>query len=185
MPGAHEHGCFRIVAANRHARELSRNSIMGQFNEHAGLFYRAPQIIVTVPVLLDLLLCHSRAWLPREESRSFPMSSSGIRDSSRAPDTRAGMTEKFRPSGRACHYLVQDSITRNTSMGLGRAGRSHALIACRADTRQLVQALFDHLDRFFVSRNCLLVRSAPDRFISSRERDLIFQANTHVLTTFP
>src|SRR5229473_907981 len=53
------------------------------------------QIIVTVPVLLDLLLCHSRAWLPREESRSFPTSSSGIRDSSRAPDTRAGMTEKF------------------------------------------------------------------------------------------
>src|SRR5713226_392004 len=56
---------------------------------------RALQIIVTVPVLLDLLLCHSRAWLPREESRSFPTSSSGIRDSSRAPDTRAGMTEKF------------------------------------------------------------------------------------------
>ncbi len=53
------------------------------------------QIIVTVPVLLDLFLCHSRAWLPREESRSFPTSSSGIRDSSRAPDTRAGMTEKF------------------------------------------------------------------------------------------
>src|SRR5260370_3880425 len=53
------------------------------------------QIIVTVPVLLDLLLCHSRAWLPREESRSLPTSSSGIRDSSRAPDTRAGMTEKF------------------------------------------------------------------------------------------
>jgi hypothetical protein len=55
----------------------------------------ALQIIVTVPVLLDLLLCHSRAWLPREESRSFPTSSSAIRDSSRAPDTRAGMTEKF------------------------------------------------------------------------------------------
>ncbi len=53
------------------------------------------QIIVTVPVLLDLLLCHSRAWLPREESRSFPTSSNGIRDSSRATDTRAGMTEKF------------------------------------------------------------------------------------------
>ena len=52
-------------------------------------------IIVTVPVLLDLLLCHSRAWLQREESRSFPTSFSGIRDSSRAPDTRAGMTEKF------------------------------------------------------------------------------------------
>ena len=50
---------------------------------------------MTAPVLLDLLLCHSRAWLPREESRSFPTSSSGIRDSSRAPDTRAGMTEKF------------------------------------------------------------------------------------------
>jgi hypothetical protein len=49
----------------------------------------------SVPVLLDLLLCHSRAWLPREESRSFPTSSSGIRDSSRAPDTRARMTEKF------------------------------------------------------------------------------------------
>jgi hypothetical protein len=30
---------------------------------------RALQIIVTVPVLLDRLLCHSRAWLPREESR--------------------------------------------------------------------------------------------------------------------
>ncbi len=41
------------------------------------------------------LACHSRAWLPREESRPFPTSSSGIRDSSRAPDTRAGMTEKF------------------------------------------------------------------------------------------
>ncbi len=49
----------------------------------------------SVPVLLDLLLCHSRAWLPRDESRSFPTSSSGIRDSSRAPDTRARMTEKF------------------------------------------------------------------------------------------
>ncbi len=47
----------------------------------------------------DLLLCHSRAWLPREESRSFPTSSSGIRDSSRAPDTRAGMTEKFDRAG--------------------------------------------------------------------------------------
>src|SRR6266851_7298157 len=57
------------------------------------------QIIVTVPVLLDLLLCHSRAWLPREESRSFPTSSSGIRDSSRAPDTRAGTTEKFDRAG--------------------------------------------------------------------------------------
>src|SRR5579864_5451274 len=49
--------------------------------------------MVTVPVLRDLLFCHSRAWLPREESRSFPTSSSGIRDSSRAPDTHAGMTE--------------------------------------------------------------------------------------------
>src|SRR5229473_5903910 len=59
------------------------------------LSYLVLQIIVTVPVLLDLLLCHSRVWLPREESRSFPRSSIGIRDSSRAPDTRAGMTEKF------------------------------------------------------------------------------------------
>src|SRR5229473_3099972 len=58
-------------------------------------FERTLQIIVTVPVFLDLLVCHSRAWLPREESRFFPTSSSGIRDSSRAPDTRAGMTEKF------------------------------------------------------------------------------------------
>src|SRR6266481_7165019 len=69
------------------------------------------QIIVTVPVLLDLLLCHSCALLPREESRSFPTSSSGIRDSSRAPDTRPGMTRKIRASGRACHYFVQDSIS--------------------------------------------------------------------------
>ena len=53
------------------------------------------QINVTVPVLLDLLLRHSRAWLPREESRSFPTSSSGIRDSPRVPDMCAGMTEKF------------------------------------------------------------------------------------------
>src|SRR5713101_2670539 len=58
-------------------------------------FIRALQIIVTVPALLDLLLSHSRVWLPREESRPFPTSSSGIRDSSRAPDSRAGMTEKF------------------------------------------------------------------------------------------
>jgi hypothetical protein len=43
------------------------------------------------------------------------------------------------------------------------------LIACRADTRQLAQTLIDHFDRFFVSRNCLLVRPATDCFISSRE----------------
>ncbi len=73
------------------------------------LSYLVLQIIVTVPVLLDLLLCHSRVWLPREESRSFPRSSSGIRDSSRAPDTRAGMTEKFDRADVPCHFLVQDS----------------------------------------------------------------------------
>jgi hypothetical protein len=52
---------------------------------------------VTVPVLLDLLLCHSRAWLPAAARRIpvLPHASSGIRDSSRAPDTRAGMTKKF------------------------------------------------------------------------------------------
>src|SRR6266852_1836191 len=83
--------CSRKSARSRVEPKFNK----GQFNEHAGLFYRAPQIIVTVPVLLDLLLCHSLAWLPREESRSFLTSSSGIRDSSRAPDTRAGMTEKF------------------------------------------------------------------------------------------
>ena len=32
------HACFRIVAANRRARELSRNSVVGQFNEPTGLF---------------------------------------------------------------------------------------------------------------------------------------------------
>jgi hypothetical protein len=58
-------------------------------------YFESLQIIVTAPVVLDLLLCYSRACLPREESRSFPTSSSGIRDSSRAPNTRAGMTEKF------------------------------------------------------------------------------------------
>src|SRR5216683_7331298 len=68
------------------------------------------QIIATVPVLLDLLLCHSRAWLPREESRSFPTSSSG-NSAARARHAR-GNDRKIRPSGRAGHYLVQDSIIR-------------------------------------------------------------------------
>src|SRR5713226_1408607 len=67
-------------------------------------FERTLQIIVTVPVLLDLLFCHSRAWLPREESRSFPTSSSGIRP--RAPDTRAGMTEIFDRADVPCHYIL-------------------------------------------------------------------------------
>src|SRR5216684_3245187 len=67
-------------------------------------FIRALQIIVTVPALLDLLLSHSRAWLPREESRPFPTSSSGIRDSSRAPDTRAGMTENS--TERTCRVTI-------------------------------------------------------------------------------
>src|SRR6266849_990230 len=67
------------------------------------------QIIVTVPVLLDLLLCHSRAWLPREESRSLPhrpQRNSGFL--ARARHAR-GNDRKIRPNGRACHYLVQDS----------------------------------------------------------------------------
>src|SRR5216683_467993 len=70
------------------------------------------QIIATVPVLLDLLLCHSRAWLPREESRSFPtvlQRNSGFL--ARARHAR-GNDRKIRPSERACHYLVQDSIIR-------------------------------------------------------------------------
>src|SRR5713226_1985558 len=82
-----------MTAAGRVRIGLTRASSLRMTNQ--GAAYRALQIIVAVPVLLDLLLCHSRAWLPREESRSFPTSSSGIRDSSRAPDTRAGMTEKF------------------------------------------------------------------------------------------
>ena len=73
---------------------------------------RALQIIVTVPVLLDLLLCHSRAWLPREESRSLPhrpQRNSGFL--ARARHAR-GNDRKIRPNGRACHYLVQDSNSR-------------------------------------------------------------------------
>ena len=39
------------------------------------------------------LLCHSRASLSREEFRPFrPAMQGDFRDSSRAPDTRAGMT---------------------------------------------------------------------------------------------
>src|SRR5713226_10469777 len=86
-------------------RELPQNQFNGNTSPFdyrlAPLYIRVNldsieslQIIVTVPVLLDLLLCHSRAWLPRDESRSFPTSSSGIRDSSRAPDTR-GNDRKF------------------------------------------------------------------------------------------
>ena len=81
------------------------------------------QIIVTVPVLLDLLLCHSRAWLPREESRSLRTSSSGIRDSSRASRHARGNHGKIRPSGRACHYRVQDSIVSYVAAALTRASR--------------------------------------------------------------
>ena len=43
------------------------------------------------------LVCHSRAWLPREESRSFFPSWHWFWDSSRAPDTRAGMTYTTAP----------------------------------------------------------------------------------------
>src|SRR5258708_7560054 len=56
---------------------------------------------MTLPVLLDLLLCHSRAWLPREESRSFPtvlQRNSGFL--ARARHAR-GNDRKIRPSGRA------------------------------------------------------------------------------------
>ena len=51
-----------------------------------------------VPGNLAVLLCHSRAWLPREESRSFstncavtPARVSGVREESRIPleDDRA------------------------------------------------------------------------------------------------
>src|SRR5712692_2655423 len=96
--------------------------------------YESLQIIVTVPVLLDRLLCHSRAWLPREESRSFPTSSSGIRDSSRAPDTRAGMTEKFDRADVPCLYLVQDSIVscRIIALSVTSSFRMHAVSACFA-----------------------------------------------------
>src|SRR6266851_8206972 len=86
---------------------------------------RALQITVTVPVLLDLLLCHSRAWLPREESRSLPhvlQRNSGFL--ARARHAR-GNDRKIRPNGRACHYLVQDSnkIPRPLSCGRGQAAR--------------------------------------------------------------
>src|SRR5216684_6756466 len=84
-------------------------------------FERTLQIIVTVPVLLDLLLCHSRAWLPREESRSFPTSSSGIRDSSRAPDTRAGMTEKFHRAAVRVTILCRNKKPGATPSGLRAA----------------------------------------------------------------
>src|ERR1700736_2502417 len=72
------------------------------------MLIEALQIIATVPVLLDLLLCHSRAWLPREESRSFPTSSSGIPP--RAPDTPAGMTEKFDRAGVRVTILCRTQI---------------------------------------------------------------------------
>jgi len=48
-----------------------------------------------------------------------------------------------------------------------------------------MQAPFDHFDRFFVRRNCFLARPAADCFISSRERYLVLQPDTHVLTAFP
>src|SRR6266852_7516351 len=57
--------------------------------------YRALQIIVTVPVLLDLCSVILARGCRAKNPGPSPTSSSGIRDSSRAPDTRAGMTEKF------------------------------------------------------------------------------------------
>jgi hypothetical protein len=47
-------------------------SLVAQDDKPGRSLSESLQIIVTVPVLLDLLLCHSRAGLPREESRSFP-----------------------------------------------------------------------------------------------------------------
>jgi hypothetical protein len=86
---------------------------------------------VTVPVLLDLLLCHSRAWLPREESRSFPTFSSGIRP--RAPDTRAGMTEKFdRADVRVtilCRIQIVGSALKIADFARARARRRVCLFA--------------------------------------------------------
>jgi hypothetical protein len=57
--------------------------------------------------VLDFPVCHSRAWLPREESRSFRLTWRRIRDSSRAPDTRAGMTEGRLFLWHIWHYLMQ------------------------------------------------------------------------------
>src|SRR6266851_1464833 len=102
--GSSERGCPSLQPAGEGSSERAGCPIPA--SKRARELIEALQIIVTVPVLLELLLCHSRAWLPREESRSFSTSSSGIRP--RAPDTRAGMT-----GDRAdvlCLYLVQDSI---------------------------------------------------------------------------
>src|SRR5579864_5732677 len=95
--------------------------------------------IVTVPVLLDLLLCHSRAWLPREEPRSFPTSSSGIRDSSRAPDTRAGMTEKFDRADLRVTILCRTQLNRaQKRCGEAREpDRREATAKCRGRIRRV------------------------------------------------
>src|SRR5690348_8431708 len=89
------------------------------------------QIIVTAPVLLDLLLCHSRAWLPREESRSLPTSSSGIRP--RAPDTRAGMTEKFDRTDVRVTILCRTQLDPSPAQLRERA--SGAAVACFCNGR--------------------------------------------------
>jgi hypothetical protein len=70
-------------------------------------------------------------------------------------------------------------------MDLGRTSDFHSFITSLWDTGQLVQALLDHLDRSFVQRNCLLARPAAKSFIPSRERYLVLQPETHLLTTFP
>ncbi len=57
--------------------------------------FESLQIIVTVPVLLELLLCDSRAWLPREESRSFPHVLQWNSGFLARANTRAEMTDKF------------------------------------------------------------------------------------------
>src|SRR5713226_6805343 len=81
-------------------------------HERQPIYSRSLQIIVTAPVLLDLLLCHSRAWLPREESRSFltsarsnfsviPARVSGAREESRIPleDVRVTILRRTQISG--------------------------------------------------------------------------------------
>ena len=75
-----------------------------------------PQILLSPAYQSDgsglarFLACHSRAWLPREESRFFCLPRRRFRDSSRAPDTRAGMTQPIAPKQNRCNYLLQTSI---------------------------------------------------------------------------
>src|SRR5713101_6522631 len=77
MPGAHEHACFRIVAANRHARELRRNSVVGQFNEPAGLF----QAVILAVILR---VCDFFGFISVSISRSLSLS----RERASAPGAR-------------------------------------------------------------------------------------------------